>query len=683
MYTLKLSGLSLSVDFTVGHIDSVFLGGKERVSEKCPLFKLSLRDADGAAIERDAYGASERLATSDGAIYTYSDGLAVRVRLTENNGESEWRIEITGVLADMLVEHVEFPRVVMGALKENGGEAEMLLPYNEGSIISDIRVKNWLLNNEIKYPSLGCYPMFPNMLCSQMMSYMLDNCSLYMGAHDARRAEKAIYFSEYGAGVMLQMRLYCGGEYGDGYKSDYPIVWACVGGDWQDCAERYRAWFESSLPKRVKKVKENPDLPEWYADSPLVVSYPVRGIHDTDIMEPNKLYPYTNALPVIDSIKEATDSRVLALLMHWEGTAPWAPPYVWPPYGELDNFNEFMNRLHAQGDMLGVYCSGFGYTKQSNLIAEYNGEAEYERDGLERAMCAAPDGKVYLSKICTAQRSGYDICPASELGKSLLKKAYQPLFDTELDYVQILDQNHGGAQYLCYSREHGHPAAPGAWMTENMQDMLSDWQDSARGKLFGCESAASEAFIGNLLFSDNRFELNYMVGRPVPFYAYVYHEYLRNFMGNQVCCRLEENELTLCYRLAYSFSIGDCMTLVLSPDGDLLSNWGQRDFSRLPKKETVLRLIKNLTRFYKEEAKEYLYAGKMIKGERLECDTVTFITTDEGRVLTLPKLHSAAYEGEDGKRVQILVNPTEDAQVCKLGGKEISVPSLDAVIVKI
>ena len=45
--------------------------------------------------------------------------------------------------------------------------------------------------------------------------------------------------------------------------------------------------------------------------------------------------------------------------------------------------------------------------------------------------------------------------------------------------------------------------------------------------LLGCESAAAEPFIGGLLMSDNRYELNYPFGTVVPTYAYIYHEYVR------------------------------------------------------------------------------------------------------------------------------------------------------------
>ena len=67
-------------------------------------------------------------------------------------------------------------------------------------------------------------------------------------------------------------------------------------GVWESAAERYRLWLESALPPRVKKITENEALPEWYADEPLVVAYPVRGMYDHDDMTPNRMYPYTQAL---------------------------------------------------------------------------------------------------------------------------------------------------------------------------------------------------------------------------------------------------------------------------------------------------------------------------------------------------------------------------------------------------
>ena len=155
-------------------------------------------------------------------------------------------------------------------------------------------------------------------------------------------------------------------------------------------------------------------------------------------------------------------------------------------------------------------------------------------------------------------------------------------------------------------------------MTENMQKLLGTWNDEAGKMLFGCESAAAEPFMGNLRFSDNRFELCYHIGRPVPLYAYLYHEYIRNFMGNQVACPLPTEIDTLRYRMGYSFAIGDCMTLVLTPDGKLMQNWGTRDFDHAPDKEKALQFAANMTRFYNETAKPYLYNGRMIAAKPVE-----------------------------------------------------------------
>ena len=219
-------------------------------------------------------------------------------------------------------------------------------------------------------------------------------------------------------------------------------------------------------------------------------------------------------------------------------------------------------------------------------------------------------------------------------------------------------------------------------MTERMQEMLSDWNAKAPGMLFGCESAAAEPFIGNLLFSDNRFELNFMLGEPVPMYAYIYHEYVRNFMGNQVCCPFSIEEDSLRYRLAYSFVAGDSMTLIMTQDGELASHWGVRDFTHKPDKDKALRMVANLTRLYKERAKKYLFSGRMIASPEVKCDGVSFDMPSFGKY-TFPSVMSSAWQSADGARALILVNPGERDTVCEVNGEKITVPALDARIMAI
>lgn len=695
MNSLLLHNLAISVDFLAGHISSVIVNGIERLAHPSPLFRLRLRDHNGRAICFDTYDAHTCHPTEDGAIYTNFkrsdtelclDSLSVRVFLADENGEAAWRVSVDPSTEDYFVEWIDFPMVTLPHLSENnplGTGGEILHPYNEGALISDwsAREETAFAYRSPEYPSKGSYAIFPNMICSQLIAYLWKDAGLYIGVHDPKRGVKGIDFFDDGHGITIQIRLFCGVDFGQSYTMDFPVVWSAVDGSWESAAERYRSWLEAALPQKAKKIQENDALPQWYEENPLIVAYPVRGIYDHDDMMPNRMYPYTNALPKLDNIREKTQSRLMALLMHWEGTAPWAPPYVWPPFGDVENFQTFLSELRGKGDLMGVYCSGFGYSIQSCMIPEYNKQEEYDQRELWRGMCAGADGKVSISNICTMQRSGYDICPASPVGKELLWEAYRPLFESDLDYVQILDQNHGGGQYFCYSREHGHPPAPGTWMTEQMQELLTQWNEAAPNTLFGCESAAAEPFIGNLLFSDNRYELNYMIGRPVPLYAYLYHEYLRNFMGNQVSCPLHEQEdENLWYRIAYSFSIGDCMTLVIDQDGQIKSRWGKLKTNYVPDQEKVLRLVRNLTRFYREKGKSYLYAGRMIPPAPVFCDTVEFPRRDKDRSVRLPQILTSAWIGSDSSRAQILVNPTEQEISCICNAQSIIVPPMDAVL---
>lgn len=661
---------NLSIDFENATIKSLKIAKRERLAEPSPLFKLRLLRNDGEKLLLSSTEFTFVSKNKNSATYACNKetasfdlkNLTVTCFIKTVKGELTWKIAVTGIASNALLEWVDYPCLTFPTLIENDASrgGKVLLPYNEGALISNeyTREKNWFRYREPEFPSEGLYTIFPNMLCSQFISYLWSDFSLYIGAHDRKRGIKHIDYKPVDGGVALLMRVYCGLNFGQNYSMPFPIVTAITDSDWTAPCDRYRKWFTSALPKGVKKITENENLPAWYKENPLIVAYPVRGVHDMDEMKPNALYPYINALPVIDEIQKATNAKIMALLMHWEGSAPWAPPYVWPPYGGTKNFLQFHKKLKEKGNLLGVYCSGFGYTIQSNLIAKYNMSSEYEHKNLSSGMCSSITGEI-KSTICTAQRQGYDICPVSKTGKRLLKKAYTPLFKSGIDYSQILDQNHGGGQYFCYSKNHNHPPAPGEWMTKNMQSMLSSWNKLAPNMLFGCESSASEPFIGNLLFSDNRFELNYLLGRPVPVFAYLYHEYLRNFMGNQVCNTLSTTTDTLRYRIAYSFSIGDSMTVVLSPNGDLLPHWGYREKKNRPDKQKTLRFIKTLTDFYHKQGKPFLDCGKMIRPLEVICEDVTF-DNDEVGATVLPKLLTSAWEDELGNRVQFIVNPFDE-----------------------
>ena len=690
---IKLKNDNFYIDLENGYVTSVVSGGTELLAEKSHLFNFRVRHKNSSYAEYSSVQANNCTVENketDTLTLTFlgfpdaAKDISVCVTFNTVNEQLNCGVSVNNG-TDGMIEWIELLPVVVQPLKSDGGECdgEILFPYNEGALIDTLAMRaasKGLKYEAPEYPSIGSYGIFPNMICSQMLAYLFSDGegqkrALYLGAHDAKRGVKQIDFCECGKGVKLIFKYFCGVEFGEDYQADFPLVITTIKGTWEDAAEIYREWFSENLPPRLAKISENSALPEWYEDSPLIVSYPVRGIHDKDKMDPNALFPYTNALPLVDEIEKATNSRIMVILMHWEGTAPWAPPYVWPPYGGTENFNSFLEQLHNRGHLLGVYCSGFGYTLKSNLVDDYDCTENYEREHLEDAMCAGPDGKVSISRICTGQRSGYDICPASEHGREILAKAYEPLLKSGVDYAQILDQNHGGGQYFCYSSEHGHPPAPGVWMTKNMQKMLLEWNDMAGKMLLGCESAAAEPFMGNLLFSDNRFELGYHIGRPVPLYAYIYHEYLRNFMGNQVSCPLPKEIDTLRYRIAYSFSVGDCMTIVLTPDGRIMPNWGTKVFDCCPDKLQVLKLIKNLTRFYRNVAKPYLYNGKMIKGENVCCAVAPF-----GH--NLPEILTSAWEA-GGKRVQILVNPFDEYKTCTLGNKTVQVPANDAICVEL
>lgn len=658
-YTLSYNTI-ITFDEVKKCITSFVIDNEEMIYENIPFFSVKVRTKEGetnfiSGFDFDYISLIENS-------FTYSHELMdLTLIIKEENDSLKVRVNIKNK-SELLIEQVELCSfgLLDKLIDEEGGKGEILIPYNEGVKVSNLsrRLSSPFGYIEPTYPSLGKYFVFPNMISSQFISYISSSKGIYIGLHDKNRTTKHIDFNRVDNCLKLILRTFTDINYGKDFNMSYDYVIKTFKGDMFDCFEIYRNWFINNLPKNVKKIKDNTDLPSWYKESPLVITYPIRGKNDGDtIMKENDgFFPYCNALNELQSISKTIDSNVLTLLMHYEGTAPWAPPYSFPPYGGFNMFNEFINKCHENDILVGLYTSGLGWTNTS-YRANYDRTIEFEKENLKDIMCEDTNGYM-KSTIVDNIRRGFDLCPKQEKSKQLIVNETDKLFASGVDYVQVLDQNHGGCSYFCYSSNHGHVPAPGKWQNEETYELLS--RINRRGGLIGCESAGSEPFIGQLLFSDNRFILNYYIGMPVPMYAYIYHEYVNNFMGNQICMALDLNEYSYTYRLAYSFSCGDMFTIVLNNDYDIVDAWC---LDRIVDKKVVLSFIKTLSKWRKEE-KEFLHLGKMIKPIDYSCSFKEFIHED-GTVLKDKSVLTASFTYGNEIR-QYLINYTLEEQLVVL-----------------
>lgn len=680
----------ISIDWEQGFIQALYQKGILLSSSlQLPLFSLRLRMPSCEAIEMNAF--SGKLFFLDcrknevKAAYRFSDPHHLVVRIHACFGGEHfacWRMTVENH-TEGAVEWVDFPQIPLCRETELE-KGHLYWPYNEGFQIDDIDLReqtSWK-SREPEFPGEGSYALFPGMVESQFIAWELAG-GVYLGAHDAQRGLKNIDCVPLDGGVRLKIKIYAGKNFGENYATDFDVVTDFFQGGWMEAAEIYRQWLARHLPDGLRPLAENDDLPEWYHDSPIVITYPVRGLHDMDDMKPNRFFPYENALPRIEELAQKMGSRILVLLMHWEGTAPWAPPFVWPPYGGEEMLKSFIQKLHDQGHLLGVYLSGIGFTEQSNLIQEYNNEKRIQEEGFRRSFCLSPEGKLEYSHICRGQRRGYDLCPMGKDTVEIITGEVRAMGEAGIDYAQILDQNHGGNPYFCFSRDHGHAPVPGPWMTQSMMELLKKAHETAPHMLFGCESAAGEPYLPYLMLSDNRFNLGWICGKPIPIFAYLYHEYLSNFMGNQVCAgsTFAPDPESLCYRLAYSFAAGDLLTLILTDDGRITQAWGDRQFDLLPDEEQAITLLRNMTALRRGKGKKYLCGGRMIKPLSVsEIPTRTFAMRTPAKTCQAPCVLFSRWQSADGCKAQVLVNWTKNAIACQVNGKTVTIPGMDVLL---
>lgn len=662
MINLSKNGITLIFDDENGYIRSLKYENKEYVKASAPIFTFAMRSKNGKQLRSSIfdYTLIKTEKTDNGFKCLYQNGELSAEISAKMTDEIEWNLRLSGV-NDFVYEFVNYPYIITpNDLKDSGGNSKILWGFNEGVIIDDLALRESVFGYfEPEYPSKGIAGIFPAIVETQFMAYYDNQSGLYFATHDNTNSLKGVNFLGEKNGIKFEFRHFTGADFGKEYEIPYPTVMKFFKGDWRDACEIYKSWFKENSAKDFIKIEENTNLPEWYGQSPIVITYPVRGVHDTDVMTENAHFPYINIMPEVEKYEKLFGSKIMVLLMHWEGTAPWCPPIVWPPYGGEHELKKLINELHKRGDVLGVYCSGLGWTIQSHTDSVYNTIEHFEKENLAKEMCLSPEQELLFSDICKDQRSGYDMCPTRDFTINTITEQVKHMADAGIDYIQLMDQNHGGTSYFCYSKEHNHPPVPGKWQVDAVKHLLKTAAKNTNKVLFGCESAAAESYIPELLFSDNRFILNYGIGTPVPAYSYIYHEYVNNFMGNQVCAnawidRFKTPEC-LAERIAYSFTAGDMLTAVLTVDGKIDWSWGKAPKDYLPNQENICTLIKNLN-YWRITKPKYLHLGSMVKPLDVTSELLEFPRLDRPQPFYVNAVHTSAFSSSCGDFGQFIAN---------------------------
>ena len=367
--------------------------GVERIVLATEAFTLQLLDGKG---EPTRLKSTDFTFTRDGNLLVWryggilgerasqraATGLVVRMSITAVNGEFRFKPSVEGIPAGMLLEWFDGPQVCVAADKS------LFWPQVDGIEVTDcarrgqpyrpigFRDRNWR----------GIYSLYPSYCQMQFLAAYRDGRAVYFSAVDDRHTPKDVDWERVGGNaVRLSLLTFCGDLDKDGtWRPGFHYTLRPYAGGWMEACEFYRDWVRT-LPA----FRHPPNRPKWMYDSPVNLIYPVRGEGKDNLprnMKPNCYFPYMKAMTAVEKYGKLLDSRIMALLMHWEGTAPWAPPYVWPPYGGEAALVQFRDALHAHGDLLGVYCSGTAWTQISSIVPSYTLEQRFEDEHLGRHM---------------------------------------------------------------------------------------------------------------------------------------------------------------------------------------------------------------------------------------------------------------------------------------------------------
>ena len=641
-----------------GAVRSLVHNGREILQESETLFLLNLRSG------KTVTGKDFSDITDDGESIFFHNaralpGMSVTVRLV-SGGNGVFRIRLAEAVlpeGDALLSY-ELPLLTIP------DDYDILDPLSEGRIVPP----NMRYDSSRNYDIDDYWGRYPGICQAQFIAAFDKTGGIRFFARDPLcRPKRIMLWGKTRGGIHIEIRDFAQGV----YRGDFELEFSAFDGDWMEAARPYRDWvFASGI------LPAEPEFPAWVRKSPVFLTYVVCGEGKLSA-EPNCFVPYTNALPWIRAIAEATESPVLALPMRWDNRGPWTPVAQWPPVGGAESWCEFVRELHKEGHFAGLYGSGTAWTTH---VYPTGKDYPAAPDGWG---CCDPDGKLHERDFKPFRRST-SLCLMQKCVRDYIVEECRRIASSGIDFFQLFDQDLGGCVFPCFSKDHGHPAGSGPHETEAgktlQREIIAALRRDGSMAVIGTEQAAAEPFIGTLPVNDLR--TNAVTG--VPLYSFLYHELTANYSGNQ-CYHYafdpEKSPENLLYRTALGFASGALLTIPLRKNGEV--DWGAGAPWTLPAppQKEMLTLVRNLNAL-RRRYPEFLLEGRMMPLPELEIPNHKLYLA-KGESIEVPTVLCTLWNDRKGGKMLFCANYLTQLQRIEVAGRTVEVPPLDALPIRL
>jgi hypothetical protein len=591
----------------------------------------------------------------------------VTVRI--ENTLSRWSIAVRNHTG-LLITDVQFPFVVVPySLGGTPGSEALLRPLISGQLIRAPKPADFEQDSPKAWqflPENHDTWHYPGLTFAQFLACYGSRAGVYIACDDTSGAVKWIKPVHRDPGIRLGIAHAGDWPTRGERKLEYDVVLRTFTGDWYDAAEIYRDWSLKQTWARTP-LHERRDIPAWLLKSPPHIIVRIQGQVDDGPAPPNQEFlPYRKIIPLIEPIAQRAGSGVVPVIMSWERPGPWIYPDCFPPAGGEESLREFTQLARQRDWHIGTFCNGTRWVT-GHRWTRYDGTGYFEERGGARSVCRTHDGRLWPEDWDRTWRPSYACCLGTRMTREIAADFVRRVIGYGLDWVQFLDQNVGCATFPCYAADHGHPPAPGRWMTAEMRALLDRFDavahEAGRPIAFSVESPPNEYFMPRFQICDVRIVPPGHTGWErwfLPLYHFLYHEFIliQGGFGNAP----EPYHMPI--RNAYNLVAGEIPGAVITGDGRLLnrdtSNWAPWN-PQVGDNEDSLEMLRSTATLRREKAADFLVYGRMLRPADI-AGIPAVNWTYQQRQHRIPAVFHSAWRSPKGGFALVLANWTKDTQ---------------------